>query len=75
LIVRKRTVLSNWRSCEDPSGVAEENQLLYVAAATAAKLTITKVDDHGVMSAFATVPTTAGVRSVIAAGHETCVLD
>ncbi len=115
--VRKRTVLSNWRSCDDPSGVAvdqargfvfvacvdhilaldiahdgrvlgslmtgagvdnidysEEDQLLYVAAATAAKLTIAKVDDHGAMSALATVPTTAGVRSVIAAGHERAYL-
>ncbi|MDP9147139.1 MAG: hypothetical protein M3N22_05725 [Acidobacteriota bacterium] len=40
--------------------------LLYVAAADAAQLTIARVDDDGIPTAVAVVPTTKGARSVVA---------
>jgi len=112
--VRKRTIVSTWRSCDDPSGVAvdsrrgfvfvacsdhvialdtahdgrlagsiatgagvdnidysEDTGLLYVAAAEAAQLTVAHVDDKGMPSLVAQVPTTKGARSVVAdtSGH------
>ena len=45
---------------------SEPAGLLYAAAATAAKLTIARIDDQGRPSAVALVPTTEGARSVVA---------
>jgi hypothetical protein len=107
--VHKRAIVSTWRSCEDPSGVAvdgkrgfvfvacrdhvivldsnhdgrtvgsiatgmgldnidysERDGLLYAAAAEAAQLTIARVDDKGIPTPVAVVPTTKGARSVVA---------
>jgi hypothetical protein len=107
--VRKRAIVSTWRSCDDPSGVAvdgkrgfvfvacvdhlivldtnhdgrvvgslptgagldnidysEDQGLLYAAAATAAKLTIARIDDQGKPTTLAALPTVEGARSVAA---------
>jgi DNA-binding beta-propeller fold protein YncE len=107
--VKKRAIISSWRSCEDPSGVAVDSKrqfvfvacvdhvivldgahdgrqlgsldagkgldnidyspdagLLYAAAATDARLTIAKVDDHGKPTPVEVVPTVEGARSVVA---------
>ena len=110
--VRKRAIISTWRSCEDPSGVAVDGkrnfvfvactdhvivldaahdgrvlgsipagagidnidydqgtELLYVAAAEAAQLTIARVDDKGTPTQVEVVPTVKAARSVIVGGH------
>ena len=46
----------------------DQGRLLYVAAAEAAKLTIARVDNKGVPTQVAVIPTTKGARSVIAGG-------
>jgi DNA-binding beta-propeller fold protein YncE len=45
---------------------SEDQGLLYAAAATAAKLTIAKIDDEGKPATLAVVPTVEGARSVVA---------
>ena len=45
---------------------AEDSELLYVAAAEAAQLTVARVDDSGKPTSVALVPTTNGTRSVVA---------
>lgn len=107
--VRKRVVVSTWRSCDGPSGVAldskrgfvfvacddhvivldtnhdgrvvgsvptgagvdnidydEESGMLYAAAGEAAQLTIAHIDEKGIPTITASVPTTRGARSVVA---------
>jgi hypothetical protein len=47
----------------------EDSELLYVAAAEAAQLTIAHVDDNGRPTVSALVPTTKGTRSVVAGAN------
>lgn len=55
----------------DNIGYSEAEHRLYAAASVAAKLTVASVDKQGKMQTIATLPTTAGMRGVIAAspGH------
>ena len=55
---------------------SEEVGLLYAAAAEAARLTIARVDDHGMPSLVGMVPTTRAARSVVAgAGGRAYLID
>jgi DNA-binding beta-propeller fold protein YncE len=74
--VHKRTVVSNWRSCDNPSGIAVDSRRGFVFVpctdhnnidySQAAQLTIAHVDDKGTPTVEAVVPTAKGARSVVA---------